>query len=347
MSGILSAVLALALLGRGTQGVQAQGKQLVFVENSRGGDVAVMDDATLRVVGTIPVGLSPDDIVPTRDGTTLYLSRIVRREGGEPAAPGQPLGEVVAIDPAAQRVLWRAPLTGVPNHLIVSPDDKYVYVTIVSHNRVDVVDIAQRKVVDSIPVGTGPHDIEISEDGKRGYVGLIHGAAVNEFDATTRKMTRNFPMPQDVRPIQVTRDESTMYLQLSYTYGFTVLDLKSGKIARSVTMPVPPGATKPDSMPNTTNHGLRLAMSEKVLIANGSMYDLVGFYALPSLELLGTVPVGRDPNWVTLTPDGKHAYVSNRGSDDVSVIDIATRKELARIKTGKYPQRMASVTVSR
>ena len=320
--------------------------QLLFVENSRGGDVSVIDDATFKVIGTIPIGLSPDDIVPSPDGKTLYLTRIVRRPNNRPAAPGEALGEMVAIDPRAQSVLWRVNLTGSPNHLMASPDGKLVYITIVDRGRVDVVDVARRAVVDSIAVGTGPHDIEISADGKKGWVGLIRGAAAVEFDATTRKATRTFPMPQNVRPIAVTKDEKTLIVQLSRTHALGVVDLETGKM-RMVPMPLPSGTEAlPDSMPDTAGHGLRITRDGKTLIANGSMYDLVAFFSLPEMQLLGSVPVGRDPNWITLTPDGKHAYVSNRGSDDVSVIDIAARKEIARVKAGKYPQRMASTTVA-
>src|SRR5215831_11057903 len=95
----------------------AQQTQLLFVENTRGGNVSVIDDATGKVVGTIDIGLSPDDIVPSPDGKTLYLSRIIRRPQGRPAAPGEALGEMVAIDPKSQTVSWRVNLTGSPNHL--------------------------------------------------------------------------------------------------------------------------------------------------------------------------------------------------------------------------------------
>jgi YVTN family beta-propeller protein len=325
----------------------AQQTQLLFVENTRGGNVSVIDDATGKVVGNIDIGLSPDDIVPSPDGKTLYLARIIRRPQGRPAAPGEALGEMVAIDPKSLAISWRVNLTGSPNHLVSSPDGKLVYVTIVDRGHIDVVDVAKRAVVDSIVVGNGPHDIEISEDGAKGWVGLIRGAAAVAFDNKTRKATATFPMKDNVRPIAVTKDEKTMYLQLSHTHALAVLDLTTGKVAKMVPMPIPPDQALPDSMPDTAGHGLRITKDGKILIANGSMYNLVAFFALPSMNLLGWIPVGSDPNWITLTPDGKHAYVSNRASDELSVIDIATRKEINRIKVGKYPQRMASVSVSR
>jgi YVTN family beta-propeller protein len=47
---------------------------------------------------------------------------------------------------------------------------------------------------------------------------------------------------------------------------------------------------------------------------------------------------------VTLTPDGKTAYVANPVTNDVSVVDIASMKETTRIPVGFVPKR--NVTVS-
>jgi len=321
----------------------AQKQQLLFVENSHSGDVSVINATTLAVVGSIPVGLAPDEIVASPAGDVLYLSRIVRRDDGRPSGNG----EFVAIDPSAQKILWRAPLHGIPNHVAVSPDGKRVYVTIVSGPYVVVVDPAKRAVVDSVDVGTGPHDIEVSRDGKTVYVGLIRGTDVTVFDAGTLKVIRKIPFGQNVRPIALSHDESRLYVQLSHTHGFMVVDTRNGKILRKVVMPVPPDAPPlPDSMPVDVNHGLRITSDGRYLIANGSIVDLVAIYSLPDLQLVGTVRVGRDPNWITLSPDGKRCFVSNRRSDDISVIDLASRKEIARIKVGSYPQRMAAVSVS-
>ena len=53
----------------------------------------------------------------------------------------------------------------------------------------------------------------------------------------------------------------------------------------------------------------------------------------------GSVDVGRSPDWVTLTPDGKAAYVANAQSNSVSVVDLKTLKEVTRIPVGQVPKR--------
>ena len=49
--------------------------------------------------------------------------------------------------------------------------------------------------------------------------------------------------------------------------------------------------------------------------------------------VLGRVPTGRDPHEVTATPDGRLAFVASP-SDGISVIDIATQREIRRVDTG-------------
>jgi YVTN family beta-propeller protein len=319
----------------------AQHRSLLFVENSQGGDVSVIDANSLKVTGTIPIGLSPDEIVASPTGDVLYLDRIVRKDDGRPTGNG----ELVAIDPATSAILWRAPLHGSPNHIAVAPDGKRVYITIVSGPYVVIVDPAKHAVIDSVDVGTGPHDIEVSHDGKHVYVGLIRGTDVTVFDAATKAVIRKIPFDQNVRPIALSHDESRLYVQLSHTHAIMVVDPATGKILQKVAMPVPAGKALPDSLPIDVNHGLRITPDGKFLIANGSIVDVATVWAIPSMKLVATIPVGHDPNWIVLSPDAKRAFVSNRRSDDVSVIDLATYKEIARIKVGKYPQRMASVAV--
>ncbi len=338
------AFLMIAIAGTPAR-AQDQGAKssVVFVENTNSGDISIIDAATLKVVGTIPVGLSPDDILASPAGDVLYVSRIVRRPDGRPSGTG----ELIAIDPRTRQVSWRVEFRGAPNHLAVSPDGHRVYVSVVSGNYVDVFDPATHKLVDSVDVGTGPHDLDISRDGKTVYVGLIRGTDVTVFDAASKRVLRRIPFGANVRPIALSHDDSRLYVQLSHYYGVVVADPRTGKILRRVAMPMPGGAKVPDSLPVTTNHGLRITANGRYLIANGSMTDLVGIYALPGLRLAATVPVGRDPNWVTLSPDGRRVFISNRGSDDVSVIDLATRKEIARVKVGKYPERMTAVAFAR
>jgi YVTN family beta-propeller protein len=68
-------------------------------------------------------------------------------------------------------------------------------------------------------------------------------------------------------------------------------------------------------------------------------------YRVPDLQLMATIPVGREPNWIAFSQDGAYAYVTNRKSDNVSVISVRDLKEITRIPVGKYPQRIRTLIV--
>ena len=58
-----------------------------------------------------------------------------------------------------------------------------------------------------------------------------------------------------------------------------------------------------------------------------------------SRTVLGTIAVGRGPIQVHATPDGRHVYVANQGTeaepaDTVSLIEVATDEVVATIRTG-------------
>lgn len=59
--------------------------------------------------------------------------------------------------------------------------------------------------------------------------------------------------------------------------------------------------------------------------------------SLPSLEVLATVAVGSQPTAITVDPTTHTAYVSNAGSDTVSVIDGGSRSVVATIAVGSRP----------
>jgi YVTN family beta-propeller protein len=53
--------------------------------------------------------------------------------------------------------------------------------------------------------------------------------------------------------------------------------------------------------------------------------------------VVATIPVGKNPGDVALSPNGARAYVPNQSSGNVSVIDTSTFKVTATVKVGKIP----------
>jgi YVTN family beta-propeller protein len=151
-------------------------------------------------------------------------------------------------------------------------------------------------------------------------------------------------MDLGVRPMTFNwnADGSTkwIFVQLSGFNGFAVVDFATKKELRRIANPeLPPGkSTVPEG--SDPSHGMAVTSDGKTLVVCSRLNNFLYSYSLPDLKNLGGAELGgKGAGWVTLTPDGKTAYVANPVTNDVSVVDVASMKEVARIPVGFVPKR--------
>ena len=85
----------------------------------------------------------------------------------------------------------------------------------------------------------------------------------------------------------------------------------------------------------------------RFLTAVATVEGYTGILSSPSLDLLATIPTGKEPSWVINSLNGKYVYVSARKSDAVFVRSLDDRRLVKRIAVGDYPQRMWTTKVPR
>jgi YVTN family beta-propeller protein len=304
---------------------------LIFVENTNGGTVSIIDSKRLEVAGEIEVGHHPDDVIASPDGKLIYVNRQATRD-------------VVAVDIGSHSIVWSVEVDGLPHHLGITPDGRHLYVALFDRSVDAVIDTESHAVEAQPATGWGTHGVFLAPGGDRFYVGSMFLDMICVVDVATWSTLRAIPMREGVRPFGITSDERRLYAQLSRVHGFDVVDLETDEVIRSVELPpLPPELLLPRFFPHTVNHGLKITPDDRTLLAAASIAGYVAFYALPECELIDTVPVGAEPNWIVLSSDATLDFVSNRAEDTVSVIDIDARAEVARVNVGWYPQRMTVV----
>jgi YVTN family beta-propeller protein len=129
-------------------------------------------------------------------------------------------------------------------------------------------------------------------------------------------------------------------VQMSGLNGFAVVDFATHKeIKRIDNPPLPPGkSTVPEG--SDPSHGMAVTSDGKTLVVCSRLNNYLYAYSLPDLKVIGAAELtGKGAGWVTLTPDGKTAYVANPVTNDVSVVDVKTMKETAKIPVGFVPKR--------
>jgi YVTN family beta-propeller protein len=311
----------------------AQPWRKLYVINTAGDDVTVVDVATNKVVGRIEVGPLPHGIAAPASGDLL----LVTVEGGK--------GELVWIDPLTDKVIRRLPTGPAPNQLAVTPDGKFAYVP-VGGGDYQVVDVAQAKIVDKIVTGGQPHNTVCSADGQRMYLAPLGGKkTVTIVDVASRKVVGEIPFSGSVRPIAITRDEKKFFAQVDGLVGIEMADVATRKMIHRVPAEIAPELQKI----NSRSHGLGIRPGDKELWDCDVERKLVHVYDITSEKprQVASIPIGGTVYWLTFDPDGKFGYVSVRSRNEVAVVDAATREVVARIPVGKEPKRLLVVDVPR
>lgn len=313
----LSFLLALPLLG---------GSVHIYVANSDGDNITVIDPSTNKVSGEIKVSLHPHGIVSSPDQKRFYVS-----------SEGDNVLDVV--DRASSKVIRRIPIGTRPNNVAITPDGHRVYVCIRQESWVDIVDTASLEKIKSVPVGRYPHNIYLTGDGKYMLATSMGDKRITAIDTKTEQPAFEIPLPGVPRPVALDIGPRNLYIQLSNLHGFIVVDYATHQVTNKILLPQAPADARP-LIPETFSHGIGIAPDGNTLWVTSLLNNTVNVYSLPALKLLDSTKVGVGPDWLTFTPDNKRCYVSNAGSDSVSVLDVATRQEITKIPVGKVPKRI-------
>jgi len=316
----------------GTISLAAQNKVRIIQTNSAGDNVHIIDPVTNTVVGVIEgievghgAGVSPD-------GRRIYVS-------------DEAESSLDVVDGKTLTVFKRIPLSGHPNNMAVGRDGRRVYVGIIqAPGGVDVIDTVSLQRVKTIPTKGTIHNAYVTPDGKYVVAGSIQGKTVNVIDAATEEPAWTLEMDLGVRPMtfNANPDGSTkwIFVQLSGFNGFAVVDFAARREINRIKNPdLPPGKkTVPEG--SDPSHGMAVTADGKTLVVCSRLNNFLYAYSLPDLKVLGGAELGgKGAGWVTLTPDGKTAYVANPVTNDVSVVDLKSLKEVARIPVGFVPKR--------
>jgi YVTN family beta-propeller protein len=328
----LAVVAAIVLCTMGLTAQDHNRKVRIIQTNSAGDNIHLIDPATNKVVGVIEGIEVNHGVGGAPDGSRIYIS-------------DEAQSTLDVVDAKSLKVVKRIPLSGHPNNIAVGKDGRRVYVAIIeAPGGVDVIDTASMTDVKTIKTKGSIHNPYVTPDGKYVVAGSIVGKTVNVIDAKTEEPVWDLDMGLGVRPMTFATnpDGSTkwIFVQMSGFNGFAVVDFATHKEVKRIQNPdLPPGkATVPEG--SDPSHGMAVTSDGKTLVVCSRLNNYLYFYSLPDLKALGGAELGgKGAGWVTLTPDGKTAYVANPVTNDVSVVDVKSMKEVTRIPVGFVPKR--------
>ena len=306
--------------------------QKLYVANSLGTDLHIIDTTTNKVVRRVEVGPQPHGLVATAKGDRLFIT--IENTAGDK-------GELLWIDAATDTVTRRMTIGPRPNQPACTPDGTLVYVPCDDASWW-VIDAVKGDVLKKIPTGGRPHNTLCSADGKRMFLGPKGSYHVLIADTTTHKLVGEILLSDAPRPIALSKDEKRLYANVDTLIGFEVADVELRKVIRRVAAEVPAELLRTASR----SHGIGIRPDQKELWTCDVFHDRTYVFDLTAEppKQTDTIVMKGGGYWMCFSPDGRFCYISERIGDAVAVIDTATKKTVARVPVGKAPKRVLVVT---
>ncbi len=246
--------------------------------------------------------------------------------------------ELLVIDSASLEVKRRIEgLAEESTDVAVNSSEDIAYVPSAAIDAVQVIDLETGKVTKTFPTGSLPSQIIVSENGKYLFVSNQLDKTISKISIGTGREEAVFRAGESPLGMALVHDDQELFV--TDTAGNSVLVFGTGiVVARQAEPAGPSQMIEPaDFEPSVQMDVTPLETAEG---ANQSSPILMSEKIAP-YQLKAKIQVGNVPYAIQADREGKRVFVSNRGSNSISVIDVGTRQVIAEIPVGRRPSGIA------
>ena len=288
---------------------------LLYVTNSGSDCVTVIDRQGDTVVGSIAVGQSPMGVVTGPDGRKVYVAN----SGSN---------SISVIDTAARRVVKTIGNFGYsPAELALSGDGRWLCATNPNADNVSVIDTLSGTVLRQISVGQHPAGITIDQDRNKVYVANRASNSVSIIDVD--RAEEEYTVTVGLNPTAVAVLKDNLYVANWGSDSISVIEIPSYLVTETI-----PVAQKPV--------WIQSGLSGEIYVSISSNNEVSILYASMGM-VTRNITVGDLPSHMAIDTLRRKLYVVNTLSEDVSVIDLVTKKAKTVIQVGRKPHGIAVV----
>src|SRR5215213_1971722 len=299
-------------------------KPVLVALNKAEASLTIIDPQEMKVLGKVPTGDSPHEVVLSADGRTAYVANY----GAQ--TPGSSLS---VIDTETKKELRRVDLTPLLRpHGLVESSGK-IYFTSETNRLIGRYDPATNRV--DWLMGTGQnatHMIVVTPDQKKMYTANIGSDSVTAFEFQSvppapSKLT-HIAVGKQPEAIDVSPDGKEVWVGLNAEGAIDVIDTTAGKVSEKIKLGERPYRVR--FSPDGTQVFATMPNTKEIIVINSATKKEVKRIKLES------VPLG-----IVFSKDGKTAFVSAVQNDFVLKIDLEKNETVGKVVTGEAPDGVA------
>jgi YVTN family beta-propeller protein len=340
---LLATTIALWALSaaRTVNAVDSHGPPLhgtLLATNMNDNTLTVLDLASGRTLVTLPTGVAPHEVAVSHDGHWAVVSNY-----GVAKQPGNSL-TVVDLTPRVPAVVRTIDLGEYhrPHGSVFLPGDTALLVTSETSQAVMVVNLARGMVSAAIPTTQkASHMVVLTADGRHAFTTNVAEGTISELDVRGHSFVRTIKVAPAVEGIAVSPAGDQVWIGSDKANIVSIVTPASGAVADTIG-----GFGLPYRLAITSDGKTAIVTdpaSAVVRFFNTATRAELGrlTFAADSLVPTAEVPGSPCPEGVTLTPDGRTAFVTLQGRNRVVAIDVASRTVLATMPTGVWSDGVA------
>jgi len=214
-------------------------------------------------------------------------------------------------------------------HVQLGADGK-LWVACTDSNQADVIDPATNRSVRRVPLGDEPEAFDLSPDGKTIYVSNEDAGEASFIDAASGKVLKRVKVGDEPEGVKVSPDGKLVYVTSEVASLVHVIDTASGQVVKNIKV-----GKRPRRMAITAD-GKELWVTNEldasVTIVSTATHEVVGTI---KFEVKGARASDITPVGITMTKDGKRAFVGLGRANHVAFVDVPSRKVTHQVLVGK------------
>ena len=235
------------------------------------------------------------------------------------------------------------PLGDFPLNIAISPDKKLAAVTNngQSDQTIQLIDIEKEVILDSIIIEKSWLGLSFSKDGKYIYASGGNDNRIIKYSVSNNKLagvdtiTIGKPWPERISVTGLAVDDAgkLLYTVTKENNSLYVIDLQQKKVLSKHPL-------------GGEGYTCLLSPDRKTLYISCWGCDKVILFDTKLQKITGNIPVGDNPNDMSLTENGKFLFVANANDNSVSVIDCQQKKVLETLNSALYPDALCGSTTN-
>ena len=286
---------------------------VVYVADSDDSSVMVFDFNTHLLIDYLPFR-APGSIRVSRDQQSIYVSEVFG-----------------FFQMNTQHLINYSLPTDSRGTLVLSPDEKWAYVTDQTNDLLRVIDLVGQVTVDTIAVGDRPIDLAVTPDGKKLYVVNQVSRDVSVVDLDQGTTVGQIVIGAIPGEIEITPDGRRAYVTNLDRGVISVLDLTANRVAGAI------------QLDEEASFGAEFSPDGKTLYvsAQGSLLAI----DVQRNLIFKTLRVADNTSVLGISPDGTRAYIASfqqlAGGPGLTAVDLTNWRVMGWLRGFLFPRQIA------